>query len=530
MRRRKPRIFHVWSGYELTPENRKRHEVARASWQEEYWSSERWVSSPHELGATGFDSKYDPLLKQRDRERYPFLKQVIRTAALRAEDDDIICLTRCDTTFGSQITAVKFTGGTEGLITKNAPCYSHRTLLQPDGLEGQCDFTWHPLVDLFAFTKKWWREHQAECPELILGNDHWWNRVFLALVKKHGGKEIPWAVYRAPSSVKAHGEAKPRELHNEDLHKKWQETNGPIVLAPKVSEQVATVEINRHALSPFGYNPSIIRWNGRLLAGYRWHGANNYSTALAIADIDESGNVKSNKAVAVPQLGGSEEDCRLFTRGKELWMSYVDSTYPEMPPKAVTRYGRLTEDTQWALQDIQQPVYGQNHGNAIEKNWVPFEWQGRLLCFYSLSPETVLLELKGDSATEIGRFAGPRWPWGPIRGGTAPLPFGKSELLRFFHSGLDNECPPQRRRYYMGAMLTESFPPFRVIKVSREPIVRGSELDDLSPMERSGILQYKPKVIFPMGAIAHKDGWLVSAGINDSQCVLLTIKEKDLKF
>lgn len=509
-----PKIVHVWSGYELTQENRPRHDVARSTWELEYLS-EHWISSPHELGATGFDSKRDPLLKDKDKVPFPYLKQVIRTAAMRSNDDDIICLTRCDAAFAIE-------GITDQLL-KHPVCYAHRTIRDEDG------DTWHPIVDLFAFTKKWWREHQSECPELILGHDHWWNRVFLTLIKHHGGVELPFAVYRAASEVKSTGEAKPRELHNENLHKKWQDNFGPITLYPPISRQLPAAIINRHALSPFGYNGSIVRWNNRLLLGYRWHNQNDYSTALAIADIDEAGNVKSNKLISIPHQGGSEEDCRLFTAGKELFMSYVDSNYPSMPAKSVMRYGKLTEDTQWALQDIQQPVYGENHGNGMEKNWVLFPWEGRLLCIYQTAPETILLELKGSAATEIVRFTGPRWPWGTIRGGTPPLPF-KGKLLRFFHSGLDNECPPYRRRYYVGALVTEPALPFKVLSVSREPVLRGSELDDLSATERSSILHHKAKVIFPMGAIPNKDGWLLSCGVNDSHCALFSVTERDLKL
>src|SRR5260221_458166 len=123
----------------------------------------------------------------------------------------------------------------------------------------------------------------------------------------------------------------------------------------------------------------------------------------------------------------------------------------------------------------------------------------------------------------------PRWPWGEIRGGTTPLPY-KGKLLRFFHSSLDFELPPSQRRYFMGAAIMEPEPPFATISVSREPIVIGSELDDLSETERTGCLQFKKKVVFPAGAIIHGDGWVVSAGVNDSECLLMMLNEKDLKL
>ena len=99
--------------------------------------------------------------------------------------------------------------------------------------------------------------------------------------------------------------------------------------------------------------------------------------------------------------------------------------------------------------------------------------------------------------------------------------------MRFFHSRLDNEPIPIRWRYYVGAALIEND---QIVKVSRKPILKGSEHDEMSPSESGSCRHYKQNVVFPCGAIEHKGGWILSVGINDAACGLVKIEEKDLNL
>jgi predicted GH43/DUF377 family glycosyl hydrolase len=217
------------------------------------------------------------------------------------------------------------------------------------------------------------------------------------------------------------------------------------------------------------------------------------------------------------------EDPRLFLRGEYLWCSFVDSTWPETNPKCVMRIGRLSEhDSNWAIDLIEQPQYGKNDNSTTEKNWVFFEHEG-LMCIYSANPEHIVY----DELRVRYVSPSPHWPYGPIRGGTAPVIY-KDKWLRFFHSGLDTEPPPWRRRYYVGALLMEPKPPYNMIAIRNEPILIGSENDDLGEMERSGCTQYKPKVVFPAGMVETGDEYLLSVGINDAQCGIVRVKKAGL--
>ena len=68
----------------------------------------------------------------------------------------------------------------------------------------------------------------------------------------------------------------------------------------------------------------------------------------------------------------------------------------------------------------------------------------------------------------------------------------------------------------------EATPPFRVLQISREPILYGS------PWEKDKVFHWKPNVVFPGGVIKYGDGYLLSIGVNDSRCCLVKVNETDL--
>lgn len=500
-----PAIVHVWSAYEAAASNEDRRLSAAESWTEAYSQSGHWVASCIESGVIGRDSQHSQIA---DSKRFPFVKDVLSLACLRAGDDDLICLTRCDTSFQP--------GLTETLL-KASPCFAHRRLIHPD--------TYHPAVDLFCFSKSWWRAHGEEYPSgLVMGQDPYWHRALMELVKKHGGQELKGVVFRAHSKAVARNGAVPKYIaHNDVLAKAWLDKNSIVSAVPPVQEQLPCAPLNRLALHPFGYNPSLIRFNGKLLMAYRWHDEGNASTTLAMAELDEQFNVTANRPIAMPQdKYASHEDPRLFVFQGALHMSYVCSTWPESPPKAVVRYGRLEDGSPWNIRDAIQPDHGQNHGIGLEKNWVFFA-HGSDLCYFYHSDECI-----GPFPQSVGGQP-LRWPWGLVRGGTTPLPYG-DKLISFFHSRLDNEPAPFFWRYAVGARILNAQPPFATVAVSREPILRGSEADALSATEKSACHHHKPNVVFPAGAIDHDGGWLVSVGINDSLCALVKVSEKDLRL
>lgn len=511
------KVVHVWSQYDVTPDNLERHKAACWEWQNVYGEAQNWIACRIDLRAIGKDSR--TILK--DEKPFPGLKEVVRLGCFRAKDDDVIVLTRADTQFGGPLTKFQY-----------VPSFARRTLRE-NLLKSECQTsadsfqdTWHPVCDLFIFTRAWWFEHEKELPDLVMGQDHHWPRVLMELIKKHGGTELALGtIHRTRSKGTIADMGRAYAVHNEGKAKDWLIANGGEAMFPVVSKQVKAMRVNPAALHPYGYNGSIIRHGGKVLMAYRYHPNNNLSTRLGMAEFDEKWNVVKNTTIEVPSQSQSVEDPRLFTYQGQLWMSWVDADFPSPAPTCVVKIGRLTQvGSTWNIEDVLQPQCEKNNGTAVEKNWIFWEHDKSLVFLYGIKDGCQWI-------ASIPSYASPRarWPFGEIRGGTTPLPY-KGKLLRFFHSSLDFEMPPSQRRYFMGAAIMEPEPPFATIAVSKEPIVYGSELDDLSETERIGCLPHKKKVVFPAGAIIHEDGWVVSAGVNDCEIVLMNLKEKDLKL
>lgn len=315
----------------------------------------------------------------------------------------------------------------------------------------------------------------------------------------------------------------PRVKYNAELAEAWLEKNRIKDHDPTIEQQVEIFKIDRQNLSGFGYNPSIIRHDNRLLMAYRWHKTRSPATVISIAELGAKGNIVSNSEV---EIGDSSiEDPRLFLRGEELWMAWIQSTWPTRPPTCVVMYGRLTYNRGWKVDQASKPEYGENNGSAMEKNWVPWA-RGRDLCaIYSSFPEQTVIQLDREKVVEEWKTPGPCWPWGLVKGGTTPMPY-RGKLMRFFHSTLDNEPPPWRRRYYTGAMVMEPEPPFEVLDISTKPIIQGSPNCEVKPHEAAF---YKGNVVFPAGCIQSNFGkWLVSIGVNDCLSAIAVIGNLNL--
>ena len=309
--------------------------------------------------------------------------------------------------------------------------------------------------------------------------------------------------------------------HNQPLALNYAAKCGLYSRYPKVSEQVETLPLKRDQLRPFGYNPTILEDNGWLTMAYRWHHESDRpATAIALSQVDIDGSIVSN--LRLPIDAPSAEDPFLFRIGNETCVSYVVARWQEeagvwiKEPKSCVRYGRLANCN---LLDIRQPEVGNNDWRHMEKNWVFFDAGGELGIIYQCSPvHRVWWNGKWHESDGV------KWPYGEARGG-AIIDMG-AYWLRFFHSRLDNDWLSGPHRYFMGAYEMHKLPPFNVIETSNKPIIYGSEIDDLKVKERPA--HWKKNVIFPAGAVARDGHWVVSCGVNDAQCVLVKVHEKEL--
>lgn len=314
----------------------------------------------------------------------------------------------------------------------------------------------------------------------------------------------------------------PRLQHNAEISADFIAKHNIFSRYPKVSEQVETEPLDLSGLKPHCYNPGLIEDRGFATIAYRYHYDGTLSTKLCIARLNPNGEVLSDGPLDVD--GKSIEDPKLFLYRKELWVSFVTSNFPDMPPKCVVRFGRVVNGK---IQEIVQPNIGKNDWSTMEKNWTFFVHRDQLYCVYRTHPQQEIYWLDGEPKAVHYTPTEPRWHYGPIKGGTAPVEYDGA-YLRFFHSTLDNEFGQYRRRYFVGAYLMGKEPPFELLRVSKKPIIYGSEIDDLRVSQRP--FHWKANVVFPGGATVQRYGWCLSLGLNDSACLLAKIRPENLNL
>lgn len=298
----------------------------------------------------------------------------------------------------------------------------------------------------------------------------------------------------------------------------------------------------RVTLKPFlpkgVYNPAIYKSTDDYMTAARYPHAGDWRTRLRYESMLEKCNIQLPKAWEKH----SHEDLRFFDHNGETWASLTLSTCKaKRMPRCVTAYGRLMPDG--SMPKLLVPEFGHNDFSGMEKNWVFFSHGGKVHAIYACDPVHRVIELDGEKVTNEYRTvidAAQHWTYGEIRGGTPPVPYKDGTWLRFFHSRIWDRKPLRKPRtkaervfnptdripwrYYVGALVMESEPPFRVLKVSSSPILTGGE------QWVPGCPHWKPNVTIPYGCVPQENGWTVSVGVNDALSCLATITEDQLKL
>lgn len=218
------------------------------------------------------------------------------------------------------------------------------------------------------------------------------------------------------------------------------------------------------------------------------------------------------------------EDPRIAVISGQPWLSYC--TFQVLPGQrwsgAHQQVAILNEE--WQPSAVWSPVYGHNSGSLYtgtgnEKNWTWFEHDGVAHLVYHLDPMTVV-RWNGDQVVEEYNENGPctGWQWGNIRGGSNPVRIG-DEYLLFYHSS--TAWTPIKRRYHMGALCFEAKPPFKITRMTKKPLLSGSQDDPWT----EGL----PLVVFPCGAIYSRGKWVVTLGVNDYCTAMMEIPHGDLE-
>ena len=241
-----------------------------------------------------------------------------------------------------------------------------------------------------------------------------------------------------------------------------------------------------------------------------WSGSDN-----RIVRFDISGNRCINpKVISGQRVHPQEqwEDPRILQVGSKTFLSlavWFPNQKPILVNQRIVELGKNDEVIQqWS------PVYGNNGRNALwntgnEKNWGWFEYDGELHFVYNVYPHTVV-RTHNDSVDSIyDTTYAHGWTLGQLRGGTNPIRVG-NEFIAFFHSSVPWKSIPkygERRRYFMGAYAFEAKPPFKVTRITAQPLLTGTDLGPVIPGS--------PAVVFPCGSLFEGDKFFITYGVND---------------
>jgi predicted GH43/DUF377 family glycosyl hydrolase len=285
---------------------------------------------------------------------------------------------------------------------------------------------------------------------------------------------------------------------------------------------------------PGAFNACITRWRGSLLMSFRVRGAQMVSTfQMGFVWLDDDFNVVSTPQILEIRNDTSSyaqcQDPRLIGINESLYIMYSNFiALEDITPRRMFMAPVQYEHNSFF---ISRPVCIHSFEGASkrwEKNWVPFVYNGNLLLAYSLVPHTIFKPLldTGECETVYSTASASNWKWGELRGGTPAVQDGDI-YVAFFHTSnyiaSTYSNGKRMQHYYMGAYTFSAQPPFRINRISPEPIIgehfySGTVYNTWKPL----------RVVFPMGCIMDKDFFWVSYGRQDHEIWVAKIDKQGL--
>jgi predicted GH43/DUF377 family glycosyl hydrolase len=251
-------------------------------------------------------------------------------------------------------------------------------------------------------------------------------------------------------------------------------------------------------------------------------GKNKFKNTLKLYELDDSYNVvKDLKLKIIDEVDNEQyEDPRVLFHDNKYYVGCANYQYGNIK---YVHQKVLVFDKDFNHIDNIHIEYDGN-GKTIEentihqKNWTWFIQNNSLMIVYRMNPHVVLeVDLTTKKVvTEYKHFQdiSEMWDFGECRMGSNPI-LKDGYYHNFFHSSLPWKHP--KRQYFMGYYKFESVPPFKIVEISKEPILYGNEIDERV------LKNISPLVIFPCGAIEKDGKFIVSFGLNDEKTGIIKI-------
>lgn len=291
---------------------------------------------------------------------------------------------------------------------------------------------------------------------------------------------------------------------------------------------------------PNAFNPSIIKTEQGILLSFRYCPEGKmWVSYVGLALLDHNFEL-----ITEPQLlsinesstcycAAHHEDARLFSYNGEVFIVYGDYRYSSTEDCTTIDYHSIREDVAIAKINFENGQFSvENQLTLIkhprqerEKNWVPFQWNGKLLfSYYPLPHEIIEPNLKSGNCKPFSKInAETHWLWGPLRGGT-PAVLVDGEYLAFFHSWVSMKSSISKDHslphYFMGAYTFSSHPPFEITKISCIPLKAPGMYTNST---------YHVRSVFPGGFVVLNDDVYIAFGKDDNEIWIAKISKEELK-
>jgi predicted GH43/DUF377 family glycosyl hydrolase len=288
---------------------------------------------------------------------------------------------------------------------------------------------------------------------------------------------------------------------------------------------------------PHAFNPSIIRYKGRLLLSFREIAYPTYFSWIGLVWLDENFCPEGPPQylnMTVDSCGS--EDARLIMFDQRLYIIYNGSKGLAFNDREGSEGFRMyiaelnEKDNQFSiLADECLNSFEGESPTRREKNWVPFNYKENLLLAYSLSPHRILRPLLGTKSCETFDITkgDMQWQWGELRGGTPAL-LDDQQYLAFFHSSTHMESPFSLNasvpHYFIGAYTFTNEPPFYMTQMSASPIISEKfyESNPYQPYWHPVI------VVFPCGILMDENYVWITYGKHDHEMWITKMDKKGL--
>jgi predicted GH43/DUF377 family glycosyl hydrolase len=291
---------------------------------------------------------------------------------------------------------------------------------------------------------------------------------------------------------------------------------------------------------PYAFNPSMVRWNDFILMSFRIvpDPKQVFVSQIGVILLDSNFNPIGEPQILETRSKDSSvparaEDARLvYIRGK-LYIVYSDNLdvkltgggFRLMVGELEYARGIFSISNLCKLTDFP----GQR-SDLREKNWVPFDHQGRLRLAYSISPHLIFEPIPYTGICHTLACTSPPidWDWGILRGGTPALLVNDDEYLAFFHSvkkmATVNSKGKTMSHYFIGAYTFSSRPPFQITRFSLKPIVGANFYSGIAYKPYWGSIQ----CVYPAGLLIDEEAIWISYGRQDHEIWVAKLDKQKL--